>query len=72
MVTPSFDFFFSRWILSTQPVNGTHTVELTDTHREAEALSHQALDLAAGGRAHGMRNELTRRKMLAEEAKKGL
>ncbi len=31
-------------------MNGTHTVELTDTHREAEALSHKALDLAAGGR----------------------
>ncbi len=50
MVTPVFDFFFSRRVLSAQSVGGAHAVELADTHRETEALSHQALDLAACGR----------------------
>jgi hypothetical protein len=50
MVTPVCGFFFSRQILSAQPVGSTHTVELADTHRDPEAFSHEVLDLAAGGR----------------------
>jgi hypothetical protein len=47
MVRPVFGFFFSWRVLSAQPVSGAHTVQLADTHRETEALSHEALDLAA-------------------------
>ena len=31
-------------------MSGSHTVELADTHREAKALSHQALNLTASGK----------------------
>lgn len=48
-MTPVCGFFFSRQILSAQPVGSTHTVELADTHRDPEAFSHEVLDLAAGG-----------------------
>lgn len=50
MVRPVFGFFFSRWGHSAHPVSSTHAVELADTHREAEVLSHTVLDLATGGR----------------------
>src|SRR6266849_3404697 len=50
MVTPVFGFFFSRQCLSAQPVSSAHAVELADTHRDPEALRHEALDLAACGR----------------------
>ena len=50
---PVCGFFFSRWGLSAQPVSGTYAVELADTHTETEALSHEVLDLAAGGRRVG-------------------
>ncbi len=50
MVTPVFGFFFSRWVLAAQPVSGAHAVELADTHRDPESLSHEALDLATCGR----------------------
>jgi hypothetical protein len=50
MVTPVCGVFFSRQILSAQPVGSAHAVELADTHRDPEALSHQALDLATCGR----------------------
>jgi hypothetical protein len=50
IVMPVFGFFFSRNWCATQPVGGAHAGELTHTNREAEALSHEALDLAACGR----------------------
>lgn len=50
MVRPVCGFFFSRLVLSAQPVDGAHTIELADTHTEIKALSHQALDFAACGR----------------------
>ena len=52
-MTPACGFFFSRWSLSAQPVSGTYAVELADTYRDPEALSHEVLDLAAGSRRVG-------------------
>jgi hypothetical protein len=54
MVTPVCGFFFELRVLSAQPVGGTHTVELADTHRVPTTLDHQTLDLAAGGRRVGL------------------
>lgn len=45
---PVFGFFFLWWVLSAQPVGGTHAVELADTHRETEALGHKALHSRTG------------------------
>jgi hypothetical protein len=49
MVRPVFGFFSELRCLSAQPVGSAHAVQLADTHREVKALSHEALDLAAGG-----------------------
>lgn len=50
MVRPVFGFFSSWRVLSAQSVSGAHAVQLADAHRDPEALSHQTLDLATGGR----------------------
>ncbi len=60
-MTPVCGFFFSLWGLSAQPVRGAHTVQLADTHRDPEALSHQALDLAACSRRVILKVDLAHR-----------
>lgn len=48
MVTPVCGFFFSRRVLSAQPVSSAYPIELTDTDRETEVLGHKALHSRTG------------------------